>query len=657
MSMWGSVSAAVLAGVAGAQHASHGPCPGVDPSAYVHPPRGWYSGDTHQHVQGCSGVLEEIRDLYCEMEATNLHVSNVLVWGTQGTFGDFACYVTGRENPISAGNPDRILQFGVEVSAVSADKLGHLIGLNVGPEEARIVRGDTASGDCYDDPLGLALGCPDPSEGDGSGDYLAPVAAHFRSRPEAVLGYAHQAWTTDWTLPPSSGGYPWHAKLVATGYTQDLFCTVDPSAEMSFPPLKTTVFPPTAPADVALGIVDFLETVNMEADYTRRAKLPAEWYGLYYKLLTAGLTTGLAAGTDANCGAVSMRSGDPRTYVYLDGPLSYDDWTRGIAEGRTTLATGHEQFLELSADGARPGSRLYVDSGDAVDVVATLHVADAGTVAPFEASPGTFVSDSLELVHDGVVVASSAPIDPGVLGGTYTFRADVPVLESGWIVARTASARTHTAAVYVHADDRPILDCKAAEYWMLWTDRMTELIDNTLSPAYPPNANQPYVGCSRDEIRAHFLASRRVFEGLRDHSTMLDPGLERYGASTPSALGPVAIDVRGPVHEGGVFSATCVNAPADSVGRLWVSRAPMNGTTVAGVRVWVDTGPAGALGSFQAVRSGAFAEAFVDLAQYPEVVAGSKLFVQYLWRRAPGAPGGTRSGSDAIEITVTPPGE
>lgn len=600
----------------------------------VTPPPNWFSGDVHDHIQLCDSTVETTADILNKIMAQDLNVSNLLIWDGVDPLENYTknvCNVTGVPETTP---PGFVIQYGVETSGLDTAKFGHLSGLNVGPNEARISIASTAAGDCYDDPVGLGLGCVG---GDGTGIFSAPVADHFANNPKAVRGYAHQGWPTG-IYAQAGAGYDWNAQLIQTGFTTDNRC-LDTTRNLALPFLESIasisahVMPAYAAMDAALGKIEFLESIDLENDYGPYTNQPARWYGMYYKLLTAGLRVCPAGGTDVDCADISGRTSLPRTYVLSESGLSYDGWTAGLAEGRVTLAMGNDIFLHLTVGGQEVGSQTYLSSPtNQVDIRATLYASCA-------------VVDRIEIVENGQQVASDFVSIPAS-GGTHVFNLNgYDVGESAWIAARLCSERAHTAAAYVFVDNEPIADCDAAEYWMMWCDAHLNV-----AMQFPF-----FLECQFTEITDHITLARKVFKSLRDYDLGFDAGWQvlRIGTSTPTCRGPMAIGIDGPVTAGAAFSLTCANAPPSSTGLAFISPSvPAGGTmTLFGVTLFLD--PFAPLAASETAVSGdsGFAENLMP--GYPAILTGSTMYAQYVWNNTAECGGAaTFSASDALQITV-----
>src|SRR5262249_24890167 len=124
----------------------------------------------------------------------------------------------------------------------------------------------------------------------------------------------------------------------------------------------------------------------------------------------------------------------PRTDVLLDGEPSYDRWLEAIGRGRTAVAVGYDDRLDLRVEGARIGDELQAHAGDTLDCTIESR------------SP---VAVDVELLVNGAAAARVA-LAPGHQAASVR----LPLAASSWISARTQSVET--SPVYVLADSRPI---------------------------------------------------------------------------------------------------------------------------------------------------------------------------------------------------------
>lgn len=226
----------------------------------------------------------------------------------------------------------------------------------------------------------------------------------------------------------------------------------------------------------ALGLLDAAD----QAD-------PASWY----PLLQCGFRIPVTVGTDANARPL----GKMRTYVRLDGPLSYPAWVDGIRWGRTFVTSG--PLLRLTVREEREGTGSPAEPGDVLrPATGSWLRVEAEALAdprmdPHHPGPLQF----LEIVRNGQVAArvepgapsggepgdgsDKGPIDapgdgsepeqaaaPGDGVSRLCLSVRLPAGPSGWIAARTSAGAVcdwmdnapsaHTSPVYIECDGQPM---------------------------------------------------------------------------------------------------------------------------------------------------------------------------------------------------------
>jgi hypothetical protein len=173
----------------------------------------------------------------------------------------------------------------------------------------------------------------------------------------------------------------------------------------------------------------------------------------YYHFLDLGYRLTALAGSDFPwCGRnrafgaaedEGARIGDARFYTYIEGPLTFDGWLKGVKAGHTFVTSG--PMLDLRVDDALPGAALERRDGDTlrVTVQARGHVPDV----PLQ---------ELELVVHGEVVKAVSAREPGQSAERLRLTHDLRVGAHGlWIAARARGAPTqaaHTTPVYVRVN-------------------------------------------------------------------------------------------------------------------------------------------------------------------------------------------------------------
>lgn len=622
-----------------AQQKARPACPAVQP------PPAWISGDTHGHVQACDGVLDSEADVLAEMRREDMRVSSLLIWNPKSNgqellpFTEHVCRVTGVPEP---GTGSRVLQYGVETSGLDCAEWAHVSALNIGSSAARIAVASEPA-DCYTSPTGLGLGCPG---GDGTGHIPGPVARHFGNDPDALRGIGQIAWPVALYSPL---GYDWRTELLLSGTTTDALC-LDQDRILSFPnifaiPNHRQFFSGTIPVDVVLGDLDYVETGDMAYDYTFTSDYPvSRWYGMVYRLWNAGLRVTPTAGSDRGCVPGNAQVfGPPRTWALVEGPLTYDSWIDAIRNGRVSLSMGKEVFLELEIDGEVVGSQIDASAPATVTLDVTLH-----------GSCGT--TEVVQILQNGVVVATRTLRIP-FSGGVRSWQLALPLSGSAWIAAKLRSNRAHTGPSWVTVDDQPIASCEDAEYWMMWCDSIGRRVGQA-----PPGT---YFGCQDAEFLADVAVARNAFLSLRDHAHYnggFDPtwNVQRHGASTPACCGPITAGITARASAGQAFTLTCLNAPPNASGQLYLSAAAQPATCVANVSVLID--PLALLPGFpRPVTSfgSGYAQTIVDEPGVLALPAGTVVHAQYMWNNTAACPGGgcdgngsALSASDALAVTL-----
>jgi hypothetical protein len=92
--------------------------------------------------------------------------------------------------------------------------------------------------------------------------------------------------------------------------------------------------------------VDFISTVDT----------PYPWeLNIWYHTLNCGYRTRISGETDFPC-IYGERVGIGRSYVKIDGPLSYEAWCQGVREGRTYVSDGRSHLMDFAVDGLQVGT-------------------------------------------------------------------------------------------------------------------------------------------------------------------------------------------------------------------------------------------------------------------------------------------------------------
>ncbi|MCH8275581.1 MAG: CehA/McbA family metallohydrolase [Armatimonadetes bacterium] len=206
--------------------------------------------------------------------------------------------------------------------------------------------------------------------------------------------------------------------------------------------------------DMALGKVDSIDLMTMgDAFNGIFGQLgPAD---TWYRFLNLGFRVPATAGTDKMQNTQVL--GSVRTYVKMDGPLSYQGWIDGIRAGRTFTTTG--PMIKFSVDGAGIGDTITASPDQMVTVAV-----EVSSRIPME---------RIEIVLGGEIVATKE--NPSG-ARDLSFTVEVPIDGSTWIAARTSSSEhlpfnqnipifAHTSPIYIDVAGRPIGSPEAAAYF------------------------------------------------------------------------------------------------------------------------------------------------------------------------------------------------
>jgi hypothetical protein len=376
----------------------------------------WITADTHLHSKGC-GRNASPAELVNMMVEEGIDVGSGLIWGE--SWDSESTYLTGEDNRASV--PGRILHYDLEISAFPAGQLGHLT------------------------LLGLKNGDFSPTPFSSPRSNLPIIHWGLSNTPRVVIGMSHgQAW-------PSDG---------------------------SFPPWATSCCVPFEyPIEVAFGSSYFFE-VEPALNWGANDRLPEELPFLWKSLLNTGLRIPLVGASDYPC--LSARPGTARTHVLIEGYISYDALLEGIRRGRTTLAIGARDWLNLQINGARIGEEARVNADEALAITLESNLAQ---------------SEEVVLYANGSAVGQIL-VNPG----PQTMTAQLTIPRSAWISAR--SSRVLTSPVYVLVDGLPVRPSpESACYFMRYIDYLTSTV-----------TSRDALGEEEQEVLKSYAAARAVFE-------------------------------------------------------------------------------------------------------------------------------------------------
>ena len=395
----------------------------VDPAAL-----GWWSGDHHIHAAGCAhyvkpteGVLAEDMIRHCTGE--DLKIGANLTWGPCFDFQkQFFC---GTIDKVS--QYPYLLRYDIEVSGFGSHQSGHLVLLRL--KEQIYPGGDSSR---HWPTLGLNT-------------------LRWAKKQGAVCGPAHSG--NGIAVPAGelpSMAVPRYDGIGANEYIVDITHEVP------------------GPDGKLVPAIDFISTVDTD---------PSAELTMWYHSLNAGFRVRASGETDFPC-IYGERVGLGRSYVKLDGKLTYDDWCEGIRLGRNYVSDGYSHLMEFRVNETavgEKGSELKMAGPGKVRVrakVAALLSEQAQRPARFvwqleKARIGQSRTVPLELVVNGRAVARQDFTADGTLRDV---EFDLPVERSAWVALRIFPS-SHSNPVFVMVGNKPIRERASLEWCLKGVDQ------------------------------------------------------------------------------------------------------------------------------------------------------------------------------------------
>lgn len=450
----------------------------VDPEKY-----GFYSGDHHIHAAGCShyekpteGVRPE--DMFPQVKGEALNVGCILTWGPCYDFQ--RNYFQPKVHALS--EPKTLIKYDVEVSGFGSQALGHVCLLNLSDQ--------TYPGS-------------DGGKEKGWPTWTTPVL-RWTKQQGGVTGYPHSALRGSTRLgaelqlkrhDKNADGQLAENETLATVLPEP-FQAIDVNndrqisqkelqesmerAQDALPNLAVPDMNGGGALEIAVstaeGVCDFISAMD-----TARV---SEW-NTWYHLMNAGMPLKVSGETDFPCMS-SQRVGQGRVYVQLGqkNGLLFDDWIKGLAQGRSYVSDGYAHTLKFDVNGKTMGENLHLPAPGKVTVstrvafaretplgvaFGTQAAADGKRTAGdtvnlhLERSRGFEIAGVrlVELVVNGKVAASQkVPAD----GQEHDLKWDVPIGQSSWVAIRHFP-ELHTNPVNVIVAERPIRASRSSALW------------------------------------------------------------------------------------------------------------------------------------------------------------------------------------------------
>ena len=398
----------------------------IDPSKF-----GWWSGDHHIHAAGCAHYTVPTEgvhasDMFRHCQGEDLKVGCNLTWGP--CFDYQKQFFTGKDDKVSVW--PYLLHYDVEVSGFGSHQSGHLCLLQLKDE---IYPG---------------------GDSDKHWPTLCLNTLRWAKKQGALCGPAHSGWglqvTTDdlpnYLVPPFDG-------IGANEYIVDVTHQVP------------------GPGDHPVPAVDFLSMVDT----------PSIWeLNIWYHTLNVGFRTRVSGETDFPC-IYGERVGLGRSYVKLDGKLSYADWCEAIRKGRNYVGDGKSHLLDFKVNDAamgENGSELKLGQPGTVHVTARVaarlnekpdpEIRNRGyDKKPYWDVERARIGDGrevpVEVIVNGYPVVKQSIVADGKL---QDIAFEVKVDRSSWIALRILPS-SHTNPIFVLVGDKPIRASKRSAEWCL----------------------------------------------------------------------------------------------------------------------------------------------------------------------------------------------
>jgi len=211
---------------------------------------------------------------------------------------------------------------------------------------------------------------------------------------------------------------------------------------------------------------------------------PSVWeLNIWYHTLNCGYRCRISGETDFPC-IYGERVGLGRSYVHLDGKLTFDDWAEGIKQGRCYVSDGKSHLMDFTVNGLDVGlknSEVRLDKPANVEVRARVAAllepkptpaTEAIRKAPLTAKPywdierariGDTRKVPVELVINGKAVEKKEIVADG---SEQEIVFSAPIQASSWVCLRIFPS-SHTNPVFVVVDGKPIRASKRSADWCL----------------------------------------------------------------------------------------------------------------------------------------------------------------------------------------------
>jgi len=378
---------------------------------------GWYSGDHHIHAAGCAHYERPTEGVYPKDMIRHVTGEDLKV-GSVLTWGPGwyfqKTFFEGKEHALST--KEHRIRYDVEVSGHPSSHTGHICLLGLREQEY-----------------------PGTQRIEDWPTWGIPILRWAKAQG-AVTGYAHSGWglqlkdnkVFSYEVPEFNG-------IGANEYI----------------------------VSVTHGLIDFISTVDT----------PYPWeLNIWYHTLNVGYRAKISGETDFPC-IYGEKVGLGRSYV-RQAALDYEDWARGLREGRNYVSDGKSHLIDFRVNGVEMGtgsSETKLAQPGTVKVTAKVAAlleekpneairrmrADQKPYWDLERSRiGNTNRVPLEVIVNGEPVAKKEIDADGALRDV-TF--DVKLDRSSWVALRVLPS-SHTNPVWVMVGDKPVRSKRSAEW-------------------------------------------------------------------------------------------------------------------------------------------------------------------------------------------------
>lgn len=432
----------------------------VDPAKF-----GWWSGDHHIHAAGCAHYVQPSEGVHAEdmarhCQGEDLKVGANLTWGP--CFDYQKQFFTGAEDKES--RYPFLLRYDIEVSGFGSHKSGHLCLLKL--RDQMYPGGDS----------------------DKHWPTLCLNTLKWAKAQGALVGPAHSGWGLQ-PVPPEE------QRAGGSKSAQDLKIMTQDLPNYVIPPFN------------GIGANEYIADVTHEipgpegklvpaVDFLSMVDTPHTWeLNIWYHTLNAGFRTRVSGETDFPC-IYGERVGLGRSYVKLDGKLTYDAWCEGIRAGRNYVSDGRSHLIAFKANDValgENGSELRLAAPATIKLTAQVaarldeqpHPGIPGLPAekkPYwdieRARVGTTREVPVEVLVNGESIAKKNIVADGTMR---ELAFEVPVTRSCWVALRIL-ASSHTNPIFVVVEEKPIREKRSLEWCLQCVDQCWKQKEALIDP-------------------------------------------------------------------------------------------------------------------------------------------------------------------------------